>query len=335
MLGPGFPAALAMPPFLSSALLFLCVGEAPIAIAVHGGAGSFAPGVLEAEEEAEVRADLRRALAAGWTVLERGGDALDAAVAAVLVLEDSPHFNAGRGAVFNAAGEHELDAAVMEGQGMRGGAVAAVKGVRNPVLAARAVMEHSPHVLLVGAGAEAFARLHGLPFASPEWFSTERRRRAFEQARERARSGGTVGAVALDRRGHLAAATSTGGMTYKLPGRVGDAPLLGAGTWAEPGCAVSATGAGEFFIRTAAARTLCLRMKWRGEAPETAARAVLAEVAALGGEGGVIVLDGSGRAAMPFNTQGMARGYRGLDGESVRLFEDRIESTADPAHQNR
>ncbi len=306
-----------------------------MAIAVHGGAGSFAPGVLAVEEEAEVRADLRRALEAGWTVLEGGGSALDAAVAAVLVLEDSPHFNAGRGAVFNAAGEHELDAAVMDGQGLRGGAVAAVKGVRNPVLAARAVMEHSPHVLLVGAGAEAFARLQGLPFASPEWFSTERRRRAFEQARERARSGGTVGAVALDREGRLAAATSTGGMTYKLPGRVGDAPLLGAGTWAEPGCAVSATGAGEFFIRTAAARTLCLRMKWRGETPEAAARAVLAEVAALGGEGGVIVLDGTGRAAMPFNTQGMARGYRGPDGEIVRLFDERLESASGPPHQSR
>ncbi|GIX32933.1 MAG: isoaspartyl peptidase/L-asparaginase [Lysobacterales bacterium] len=320
---------------LAIAAMFLSSAEPPIAIAVHGGAGSFAPGVLGPEEEAEARADLRRALDAGWAVLAAGGSALDAAVAAVVVLEDSPHFNAGRGAVYNAAGEHELDAAVMESEQARAGAVAAVKGIRNPVLAARAVMEQSRHVLLVGSGAEAFARRQGIAFADPEWFATERRRRAFEQAREQAASGGTVGAVALDRHGRFAAATSTGGMTYKLPGRVGDAPLIGAGTWAEPGCAVSATGAGEYFIRTAAARTLCLRMNWRGESAEEAARALLAEVSALGGEGGFIVLDRRGDAALPFTTAGMARGYRGPGGEFVRLFADPLEENGAPLHQSR
>lgn len=321
---------------LPLAMSLLLAGEPPLAIAVHGGAGSFAPGILSADEEAEARADLRRALEAGWTVLAAGGGALDAAVAAVVVLEDSPHFNAGRGAVFNAAGEHELDAALMDGSDARAGAVAAVRGIRNPILAARAVMERTTHVLLVGQGAEDFARAQGLAFAPPEWFHSERRRRAFEQARERGSvSGGTVGAVALDRQGRLAAATSTGGMTYKLPGRVGDAPLPGAGTWAERGCAVSATGAGEFFIRTAAARTLCLRVTWRGESPEDAARALLAEIGALGGEGGFIVLDAQGRAALPFTTEGMARAYRGPDGEFVRLFADRLEEEASATHHSR
>lgn len=301
----------------------------PIAIVVHGGAGSLQPGMASAEDEAAMREDIGRALDAGHAILASGGSALDAVTAAVKILEDSPHFNAGRGAVFNAAGENELDASIMDGSQRKAGAVAGVRGIRNPILAARAVMEHSPHVMLAGAGAEAFARERGLEFADAEWFRTEKRwrdlqaARAREAAREQAEPPrGTVGAVALDRDGRLAAATSTGGMTNKRWGRIGDAPIVGAGTWADDRCAVSATGWGEFYIRTAAAHEICVRVRYLDESIRTAAEdVVMKQIPALGGDGGVIALDAKGRVAAPFNTAGMSRGYIGPEGRWVRLFE--------------
>lgn len=299
-----------------------------MAIAVHGGAGSISPGSASAEEEAAMRADISRALDAGHEILAAGGSALDAVTAAVEVLEDSPHFNAGRGAVFNAEGEHELDASIMDGATRDAGAVAGVKRIRNPILAARAVMQRSGHVMLVGEGAERFAKESGLKFVDPKWFHTARRWQALEEARKReAEQGeadpprGTVGAVALDQAGRLAAATSTGGMTNKRWGRVGDAPIIGAGTWADDRCAVSATGWGEFYIRTAAAHEICARLRYAGDSIVAAADdVVIRQVPELGGDGGVIALDARGRVAAPFNTSGMSRGYIGPEGRWVRLF---------------
>lgn len=254
------------------------------------------------------------ALRAGYAVLDRGGSSLDAVVAAVVALEDDPLFNAGRGSVFNAAGEHELDAAVMDGASGRAGAVALVRRVRNPVLAARAVMERTPHVLLAGAAADRFARETGLRLVRPDYFSTPARARALARARRRAAMSakerhGTVGAVAVDARGRLAAATSTGGYTGKPPGRIGDSPIIGAGTYADRLCAVSATGPGEYFMRAVLAHDVAARLRYRGETLARAARRALARLVALGGEGGLIAVDRAGRVAMPFAAEGM---YRGL-----------------------
>ena len=261
---------------------------------------------MSAALQRRYRAGLERALAAGHAVLAAGGSSVDAVCAAVVELEDSPLFNAGRGAVYNADGEHELDAGVMDGATLAAGAVAAVRRVRNPVLAARAVMEKSRHVLLVGRGAERFAARQGLRMEKPEYFATRARRRALE--RNLAGHHGTVGAVARDMAGNLAAATSTGGYTGKLPGRVGDSPLIGAGTYAENGtCAVSGTGLGEAFIRAALAHDIAARMRYAGEALAAAARKALAAVAALGGDGGLIAVDRRGRVVMPFNSAGMYR----------------------------
>jgi isoaspartyl peptidase/L-asparaginase-like protein (Ntn-hydrolase superfamily) len=264
--------------------------------------------------EREYRAELTAALHAGYAVLDGGGTSLDAVVAAVIVLEDSPLFNAGRGAVFNAAGRHELDAAVMDGATGRAGAVAGVRRVKNPVLAARAVMERTPHVLLAGPAADRFARAAGLTVVTPGYFSTTARAVALARARASATATaadrhGTVGAVALDRSGNLAAATSTGGFTNKLPGRVGDSPLVGAGTYADnASCAVSGTGSGEHFMRAVLAYDVAARMRYRGETLAEAARGALARVVALGGDGGLIAVDWSGNFAMPFVSEGMYRG---------------------------
>ncbi|KAA2283707.1 isoaspartyl peptidase/L-asparaginase [Arenimonas fontis] len=309
--------------------------EAPrTALVIHGGAGVIERGSLSAEDERAIRADLGRALDAGQAVLNEGGAALDAAMAAVEVLEDSPWFNAGKGAVFNAEGGHELDASLMEGHTRRAGAVAGVRTVRHPIRLARAVMEHSPHVMLVGEGAEAFADTRPeIERVRPDWFDTERRRKQLQDARERAarqQAGrrqyrwGTVGAVALDAQGHLAAATSTGGMTLKRWGRVGDSPVIGAGTWADAGCALSATGWGEYFIRLAVAHEVCARVRLRGEPLALAAEAVVnGEVPALGGDGGAIALDARGNIAMPFNTPGMYRAWIAPDGSrGVAIYAD-------------
>ncbi|MGQ0749940.1 MAG: isoaspartyl peptidase/L-asparaginase family protein [Betaproteobacteria bacterium] len=260
------------------------------------------------------RAGLTVALRAGYAVLEAGGSSVDAVVAAVVELENSPLFNAGRGAVLNSDGEHELDAAVMDGATGAAGGVAAAKRIRNPVFAARAVMERTPHVLLAGPAADRYAREAGIPLASPDYFRTPERARALERARARgatsaAERHGTVGAVALDRYGNLAAATSTGGYTNKLPGRVGDSPLVGAGLYAENAtCAVSCTGLGEAFMRAVAAHDVAARMRYRGDTVTMAARRVLDRIVALGGAGGLIAVDRMGRIAMPFVSEGMYRG---------------------------
>jgi isoaspartyl peptidase/L-asparaginase-like protein (Ntn-hydrolase superfamily) len=233
----------------------------------------------------------------------------------VVALEDDPLFNAGRGAVYNAAGRHELDAAIMDGASLRAGAVAAVSRIRNPVLAARAVMEHSPHVLLAGKGAERFARERKLKFERPSYFHTSARLAALRKNLKGHH--GTVGAVALDAKGNLAAATSTGGFTGKLPGRIGDSPIIGAGTYADnAACAVSGTGHGELFMRAALAHDVAARMRYRGESLRRAAAGALAAIARLGGDGGLVAVDRRGNIAMPFNSEAMFRGCVGRDGKA-------------------
>ncbi|WP_227977932.1 isoaspartyl peptidase/L-asparaginase family protein [Arenimonas daejeonensis] len=280
---------------------------------------------LSPKDEREVRKALDAALDAGNDVLKAGGSAIDAVSAAVVSLEESPWFNAGKGAVFNAEGGHELDAAIMEGHTRRAGAVAGVTTVRNPIRLARAVMEHSPHVMLAGLGAEAFADTRPeIVRVFNRWFDTDRRRQQLEEAQKRERAGqaqapgtyfGTVGAVALDAQGRIAAATSTGGMTNKRWSRIGDAPVIGAGTWADDRCGVSGTGWGEFYLRTAAASSICARVALRGDTLAAAAEEVInGEIPRLGGDGGAIALDREGNIAMPFNTSGMYRGWIKPDG---------------------
>ena len=268
-------------------------------IALHGGAG-----VMRRDKPGQQHvAVLKQALEAAY--LQK--TAVDAVTAAVTILEDSPLFNAGRGSCLNADGEIEMDAAVMDGEDLRAGAVAAVRRIRNPVLAARLVMEKTRHVLLAGVGAERLAEKHGLGLETIEYFRTGRQQANLE--RNRKNYHGTVGAVALDHDGNLAAATSTGGYTGKLPGRIGDSPLIGAGTYADNrACAVSGTGLGEAFIRAAVAYDTAARMRYRGESLASAARAALRNVARLGGDGGLIAVDRRGNVAMPFNSEGMYRG---------------------------
>jgi L-asparaginase / beta-aspartyl-peptidase len=290
------------------------------ALAVHGGAGTIRRSAMTAEQEAVFHVGLRAALLAGHQVLASGGTALDAVTIAVVMLEDDPLFNAGRGAVFTSAGKTEMDASIMDGRDRSAGAVAGVMGPRNPVLAARAVMECSGTVLLTGEGALEFCREQGIVFEEAAYFHTDTRWQTLQQELERRRLNapddrddadrhGTVGAVACDRDGNLAAATSTGGVTAKRPGRVGDSPLIGAGTWAENGtCAVSATGTGELFIRYAAAHEIAARVRIGGQTVARAAADVIAELGGVGGDGGLIAVDAEGRIAMPFNSEGMYRG---------------------------
>ncbi|MBI1251309.1 MAG: isoaspartyl peptidase/L-asparaginase [Alphaproteobacteria bacterium] len=304
-------------------------------IAIHGGAGIIERPQLTAETEAAYRDGLARALAAGAAVLRDGGASLDAVEAAARILEDDPLFNAGRGAVFTADGRNELDASIMDGRAGAAGAVAGVTSVRNPISLARAVMEKSPHVMLMGAGAEAFATEQGLARVPPAYFFTERRWLQLEETL-RARGApiparpegatpspsaalaplddhafGTIGVVARDQNGHYAAGTSTGGTTGKRWGRVGDSPVIGAGTFARNGvCAVSATGTGEYFIRLSVARTICARIEYLSESGKTAADAVIRDaLTAIGGDGCVIVIDAEGAPAWSFNTPGMYRGF--------------------------
>ena len=267
-------------------------------IVVHGGAG-----VRRADRPGDQQlAVLEQALEAGYAQKT----ALDAVIAAVVVLEDSPHFNAGRGSCFNADGEIEMDASIMDGATLRAGGVAAVRRIRNPILAARTVMEKTRHVLLAGAGAERFAETQGLKLEVAEYFRTEARLAALRKNVKNHH--GTVGAVALDRDGNLAAATSTGGYTGKMPGRVGDSPLVGAGTWADNrSCAVSGTGFGEAFIRAAVGHDVAARMRYLKQPLGRAAAAALAQVKAVGGDGGLIAVDRRGNVAMPFNSEGMYR----------------------------
>lgn len=312
--------------FLFAVLLPVTVAEAakPVLV-IHGGAGVIRAGLTAAKERA-VRADLDAALKAGYAVLDAGGSSLDAVSRAIVVLENSPRFNAGKGAVFTHDGHNELDSAIMDGATLRAGAVAGVRHVKNPVLLARAVMEKSPHVMLSGAGAEEFAKSVGIELADADYFRTESRWKQLQDALKKDAAGklsaldpslhyGTVGALALDRAGHLAAATSTGGMTNKRWGRIGDSPIIGAGTYANAKCAVSGTGWGEYYIRTVAAHTICMRVA-NGESIREAAEDVInRQIPELGGDGGAIALDADGNIAMPFNTDGMYRGWVDKDGK--------------------
>jgi L-asparaginase / beta-aspartyl-peptidase len=300
-------------------------------LVIHGGAGVIERGRITPEEDNAIRAALNRALEAGSEILARGGSALDAVEAAVQVLEDDPHFNAGRGSVFTYEGRIEMDASIMDGASRNAGAVSGVTATRNPISLARRVMEHSPHVFLSREGADMFSSEQGLPQESPAYFETAERRRQLEELRARPSAEhfdvhlkyGTVGAVALDEGGHVAAATSTGGLTGKRWGRIGDSPIIGAGAWADDrGCAVSATGAGEYFIRVGVAHEISAQMRMQGLAPQAAADAVMAEVRALGGTGGVIVVTPGGDGVYSFNTPGMYRGEAGPAGRSVALYGD-------------
>ncbi|HEV7609937.1 MAG TPA: isoaspartyl peptidase/L-asparaginase [Steroidobacteraceae bacterium] len=287
------------------------------ALAIHGGAGVIERGDLTSEKEAEYRASLNAALAAGEKVLRGGGSSLDAVEASIRVLEDDPLFNAGRGAVFTADGRNELDASIMNGATRMAGAVAGATRTRNPITLARAVMEKSPHVMLAREGADQFSVEQGLPQVDPGYFRTEQRwQQLLDWRRDNAKlldpthSRGTVGAVAIDVNGHVAAGTSTGGMTGKRWGRIGDSPVIGAGTYAVDGnCAVSATGSGEYFIRASAARQLCDRIAWRGADVQAAASATISDIGDIGGDGGVIAMDGAGTIGFAMNSSGMYRGW--------------------------
>ena len=293
-------------------------------LAVHGGAGSLPRAHLDAERERLYRAGLRAALEAGGTILERGGTSIDAVTRAVMVLEDDPCFNAGRGAVFTHDGCNELDAAIMRGSDLLAGAVCGVRHIKNPIELARAVMEHSDYVMLSGAGAEEFAQSRAFKLVPNTYFHTDERRRQLERVQNAdpdvspltISHAGTVGAVAIDNAGSLAAATSTGGMTGKRYGRIGDSPIIGAGTYADDrSCAVSATGHGEMFIRAAVAHDICARMRFGGRSLAEAVREVVSgELAAMGAEGGVIAIDRDGRITMEFNSEGMFRGSIAADG---------------------
>ncbi|MGO1070946.1 isoaspartyl peptidase/L-asparaginase family protein [Lysobacter sp. CA199] len=310
-------------------------------LVIHGGAGVERAGLSE-QDQKDARAALDKALRAGHAQLAAGKPALDAVTAAITVLEDAPQFNAGRGAVFTHDGKNELDSAVMDGASLRAGAVAGVQRVKNPILLARTVMEKSKHVMMTGDGAEAFAKEQGVSLVEPSYFRTEKRWRQLQKALKEEASGrahadvetakhfGTVGAVALDAQGHLAAGTSTGGMTNKRYGRVGDSPIIGAGTYANARCAVSGTGWGEYYIRAVAAHEICARVQYAGQSIREAAEGVInGDIPKAGGDGGAIALTSDGRFALPFNTEGMYRGWIGADGvPHVALFKD--EKLAEP-----
>jgi len=320
-------------------------------IAIHGGAGTITRAAMDANREREYTAALEQVLLAGQRVLTEGGSALDAVTEAVRLLEDCPLFNAGKGAVLTHAGTYELDAAVMDGATRNAGAVACVKRVRNPILAARAVLEHSEHVLFAADGAEAFAEAHGLALVSPDYYFTQARYDQWQRAQagtgmalldhdaaalaaRAAQAGtdtgtdpidpdrkfGTVGAVACDVHGNLAAATSTGGVTNKQVGRVGDTPVIGAGCYADDVAAVSATGTGEMFIRTVAAYDVSAQMRYAGlSLEESARRVVMEKLVAIQGRGGLIAVDRQGNVTLPFNTEGMYRGVARV-GEPVSVL---------------
>ena len=303
------------------------------AIVVHGGAGMMQPEAFPTEVRRAYAEKLSEALNAGGSILEQGGASLDAVEAAVRVLEDSPLFNAGKGAVFSAAGVNEMDASIMDGQTGKAGAVAGVTVIRNPISAARRVMEASPHVMLAGAGAETFAAEQGLTIVDRSYFYTEERwqsllkarQRAEEQAADTSEKYGTVGCVALDKNGNLAAATSTGGMTNKKYGRIGDSPVIGAGTYADNAtCAVSCTGHGEYFITNEVAYDVAARLKYLHQSLREATDEIInKKLKQQGAEGGLIALDCEGNIAMPFNTSGMFRGYLLPDSlANISIFKD-------------
>ena len=295
------------------------------AIAIHGGAGTLPRSEMTRELEAQYRADLHKALDAGYKVLESGGASMDAVTTAVRILEDSPLFNAGKGAVFNREAQVELDAAVMDGATLKAGAVAGVKHIKNPIDLARMVMEQSNHVFLIGTGAEEFALDHGMTLVPNSYFHTERRREQLERARRGDKLAavtmnyfGTVGAVARDGQGNIAAATSTGGTTGKRPGRVGDSPIIGAGTYANNAtAAISGTGHGEFFMRWVVAHDIHALMEYKEMSLEDAVNEVVQKkLKAAKGEGGIIAVDAKGNIALSFNSEGMFRGARDSKGRN-------------------
>ena len=313
--------------------------DAPVAIAIHGGAGTILRENLTAEQEQQYKAKLKEAVLAGHTALKSGMKSIDAVMVSVRILEDSPLFNAGKGAVYTFDGKHELDASIMDGKTLNAGAVSGITNVKNPIDAARAVMDKSVHVMLSGAGAEMFAKEQGLALVENSHFNTDFRKRALDRALKTLKKDtqawqrpemldykfGTVGAVAVDKHGDLAAATSTGGMTAKRYGRVGDSPIIGAGTYANnKSCAVSATGHGEYFIRHHVAADICARMQYQKITLEEAADAVIFDVLKpVGGTGGIIAVDAKGNVSMPFNTAGMYRASVDIHGEvTVAIYSD-------------
>lgn len=313
---------------------------------VHGGAGVISKGSLTPEKEAEYKKKLEEAVLAGYKALQDGKSGLDAVEIAIRILEDSPLFNAGKGAVFTADGKNELDASIMEGKTLKAGAVAGLHRVKNPISLARKVMENSPHVMMVGDGAEKFAKEQGIELVSPKYFWTQQRWDGLqkiikeEKEKQKGKSGqvsefrnptspneryGTVGAVALDKEGNVAAGTSTGGMTYKKYGRVGDAPIIGAGTYANNNsCAVSATGWGEYFIRLGVARDISALMEYRAMPVQDAVDLVIQQkLQNLGGDGGVIAIDKFGNMGVSFNSEGMYRAYIDINGKPVvQIYKD-------------
>ena len=298
-------------------------------IVIHTGAGNFTLAGI-AERKDAMQAAMNDALMAGYRVLSGGGSSLDAVQAAIVILEDSPLFNAGKGAVFTHEGTNELDASIMDGSTMKAGAVAGLKHIKNPITLARLVMEKSPHVMMAGEGAEAFAKEQGgIKFVDQKYFYTDRAWKALQDALAEEKKAakaddhhGTVGAVALDQHGNLAAATSTGGLTNKRFGRIGDSPIIGAGTYANnQSCAVSSTGIGEYWIRYTVAHDICARVQYQSMPIQGAADAIVqGELKPIGGEGGVIGLDSHGNLMMSFNTSGMGRGYVGADGKPIIMF---------------
>jgi len=304
--------------------LFSCAekAEQPYGLVIHGGAGTITRENMSTEKEAEYISKLTAALKTGYAILEIGGSSIDAVEATIKVMEDSPLFNAGK---VTGAGTNELDASIMDGATLQAGAVAGVKTVKNPISAARKVMEETWHVLLAGEGADAFAKEQGLDIVDNSYFHTEHRFKSLIKAKEKEmEKHGTVGCVALDKKGNLAAGTSTGGLTNKRWGRVGDSPIIGAGTYASnETCAVSATGQGEYFIRGSVAFDIAAQMDYEKKSVQTAAQAVIDKLTERGGTGGVIVMDSKGNIAMPFNTEGMYRGFYLNDGElTVKIYKD-------------
>lgn len=315
-------------------------------LVIHGGAGTILKKNMTAEKEQAYKDALQKALDAGNTILTNGGTAMDAVEASVKILEDNPLFNAGKGAVFTNEGKNELDAAIMDGSNLKAGSVASVKTIKNPITAARKVMERTEHVMLIGEGAEQFAKLNGSEMVDPSYFYTQERWDGLQKAKKadslKAKKDkalieavkqldnpdnkyGTVGAVALDKHGNLAAATSTGGMTNKRYGRVGDAPIIGAGTYADNNtCAISGTGWGEFFIRLVMAKTISDRMEFGEQSLADAANEmIMKKLPALGGDGGLIAVDKNGNITMPFCTEGMYRAYVKWNGESaVKIYKE-------------
>ena len=319
--------------FLSLTYSSICQTSGNYTLVIHGGAGNITPANLPTEKASEFKAKLTEVLKHGDSILKAGGKSLDAVESCVRMMEDCPLFNAGKGSVFNAEGKNEMDAAIMDGETGLAGAVAGVTTIRNPITAARAVMGKSNHVMLSGKGAETFASEQGLEIVSPDYFFTQSRWDAYLKAKANADSmdnmdkkHGTVGCVAVDKYGNLAAATSTGGMTLKKYGRIGDTPVIGAGTYADNNtCAVSATGHGEFFIRNVVAYDVAAIMKYKGSTlAEAANEVVMIKLKNQGGIGGIIAVDKNGNIAMPFNTSGMFRGFVKSDGEiKVKMFSEK------------